>query len=94
LNQDIFAMKTKTKPETLPWNIVTKNLHGRELLRRKLRQKISKLERHLEHFPPGAVHLHIALERNPNKAHYTAALTLRVPSTSHSDKSAPDVMGL
>jgi len=86
-------MKTKTKLETLPWNLVTKNLHGHELLRKKLRQKISKLERHLKHFPSGTVHLHIALERNPKKENYAAALTLRVPSNIlRSEKSAPDVI--
>ena len=78
---------------TLPWNLVTKHLHGHELLRKKLRQKITKLEKHLKHFPPDTVHLHIALERHPQKEHYTAALTLRVPSNIlRSEKSAPDVI--
>src|SRR3989442_7428333 len=86
-------MKTERKYDTLPWNLVTKNLHGHELLRKKLRQKISKLERHLKHCPSGTVHLHIALERNPKKEHYAAALTLRVPSNIlRSEKSAPDVI--
>jgi ribosomal subunit interface protein len=77
----------------LKWNLVTRNLHGHELLRKKLRQKIAKLEKHLKHFPPDAVHLHIALERHPTKGHHTAALTLRVPSNIlHSEKSAPDVI--
>lgn len=31
--------------EELPWNLVTKNLRGHELLRKKLRQKISKQAR-------------------------------------------------
>jgi ribosomal subunit interface protein len=78
---------------TLQWNLVTKNLHGHELLRKKLRQKITKLERHLKHFPPDAVHLHIALERHPKKEIHTAALTLRVPSNIlRSEKSSPDVI--
>jgi len=86
-------MKTETKLETLPWNLVTKHLHGHELLRKKLRQKISKLERHLQHFPPDTVHLHIALERHPKKERYTAALTLRVPSKiMRGEKSGPDVI--
>lgn len=77
----------------LPWNLVTKNLHGHELLRKKLREKISKLERHLNHFPADAVYLHIMLERHPRKELHTAALTLRVPSNIlHSKKSAPDVI--
>ena len=77
----------------LPWNLVTKNLHGHELLRKKLREKISKLEKHLNHFPADTVHLHIKLERYPKKRLHIAALTLRVPSNIlRSQKSAPDVI--
>ncbi|HUA66672.1 MAG TPA: HPF/RaiA family ribosome-associated protein [Alphaproteobacteria bacterium] len=77
----------------LPWNLVTKNLHGHELLRKKLREKISKLEKHLKHFPADTVHLHIALERHPRREYYTAALTLRVPSNIlRSKKSGPDLI--
>jgi len=84
---------TKTHLTELPWNLVTKNLHGHEMLRKKLREKIFKLEKHLTHFPADTVHLHIALERHPRKAFHTAALTLRVPSNIlHSKKSASDVI--
>ena len=84
---------TRTHLTELPWNLVTKNLHGHELLRKKLREKIFKLEKHLTHFPADTVHLHIALERHPRKAFHTAALTLRVPSNIlHSRKSASDVI--
>jgi ribosomal subunit interface protein len=77
----------------LPWNLVTKNLHGHELLRKKIHQKISKLEIHLKHFPVGTVHLHIALERHPKREFYTAALTLRVPSNIlHSKSPRPDLI--
>jgi len=77
----------------LNWNVVTKNLHGHELLRKKLNEKIAKLEKHLKHFPPDTVHLHITLERHPKKEEYTAALTLRVPSNIlQSTKSADDVI--
>jgi ribosomal subunit interface protein len=87
------ANMTTTALTELPWNLVTRNLHGHELLRKKLRQKISKLERLLQHFPADAVHLHIALERNPKKEYYTAALTLRVPSNIlRSRKSSPDLI--
>jgi ribosomal subunit interface protein len=76
-----------------PWNFVTKNLVGHELVRKKFREKIGKLQSHLKHFPVDAVHLHIALERHPRKHHHTARLTLRVPSNIlHSEKSAPDVI--
>jgi ribosomal subunit interface protein len=82
-----------TKPATLLWNIVTKNLPGHGLLQKKIRVKITKLEKHLVHFPDGTVHLHIALERHREKEHYTARLTLRVPSNIlHFEKSAADVI--
>lgn len=77
----------------LPWNLVTKNLHGHELLRKKLREKITKLEKHLTYFPADTVHLHIALERHPRKEEYAAALTLRVPSNIlRSKKSGSDII--
>ena len=84
---------TKAHLTELPWNLVTKNLHGHQMLRKKLREKIFKLEKHLNHFPADTVHLHIALERHPRKVLHTAALTLRVPSNIlHSKKSASDVI--
>jgi ribosome-associated translation inhibitor RaiA len=55
-------MNTQSKLTTLPWNLVTRNLHGHELLRKKVHQKISKLEKHLCKFPQGTVHLHISLD--------------------------------
>jgi ribosomal subunit interface protein len=62
-------------------------------LRKKIHEKISKLGKHLEHFPSDTVHLHIALGRNPKKPLYTAALTLRVPSNIlRSEKSSPDLI--
>lgn len=77
----------------LQWNIVCKNFEVNDYLQKKIRQKISKLERHLKHFPPETVHLHIRLERNPKNEQYTAALTLRVPSNIiHSEKSGKDVV--
>ena len=64
----------------IPWNIVTKNLEGHELPAEKLRAKLAKFERHLQKFPPDAVHLQIILEKNAKKDCYTARLTLRMPS--------------
>jgi ribosomal subunit interface protein len=82
-----------TSLTTLPWNLVTKNLQVDGLLRKKLRQKITKLEKQLKHFPPDTVHLLVVLERQPKKPLHAAALTLRVPSNIlHSEKSAPDVI--
>jgi hypothetical protein len=56
-----------TTPNTIPWNLVTKNLQGSKLLHRKLHEKITKLKKHLIHFPPGAVHLQVVLEGHPKK---------------------------
>ena len=73
------------------WNVVTKNFHAHEQLRRKLRSKLTKLERHLQRFPHDAVHLQVALERHPKKDLFSAALSLRIPSTLlRSEKQAPD----
>lgn len=84
---------TSADTAKIPWNLVTKNLAGHELLRKKIREKISKLETHLKHFPTGAMHLHITLERHPRKTLFSSALTLRVPSNIlHSRKTAPDVI--
>ncbi len=82
-----------TTLKSLPWNLTTKNLQGRQGLHNKIDQKIAKLETHLQHFPTGSVHLTIALERHPRKPLFTARLNLRVPSnTLHSEKSAPDII--
>ena len=78
---------------TLPWNLATKDLHGHELLRKKLEEKIKKLEKHLQHYPAGSLHLQIVLERHPRKPLFVAKLTLRVPSNIlRSEKSAWDVI--
>ena len=76
---------------TLTWNLVTKHLHPHDQLQGKIREKISKLEQHLQHFPPDAVHLIVHLERHPRRENFTAALTLRLPSNIlHSHKTASD----
>ena len=62
------------------WNIVTKGFHAHEQVHQKVRSALSKLERHLEHFPADAVHLQVMLEKHPRKPEFTAALVLRVPS--------------
>lgn len=89
--ETIGAMADKVNQ--LQWNIVTKNFEVNQYLQKKIRHKITKLERHLKHFPSETVHLHIRLERNPKNEQYTAALTLRVPSNIiHSEKSGKDVV--
>jgi ribosome-associated translation inhibitor RaiA len=60
-------------------------------LQTKLEEKVAKLETHLEHFPPDAVHLHVHLERHPKREWFAAALTLRLPSNIlQSKKSGAD----
>ena len=54
---------------------------------------LTKLEKHLKHFPPDSIHLQIVLERHPKKPLHSAALNLRVPSNIlHSEKSSADVI--
>ena len=78
---------------TLSWNLATKDLHGHELLRNKLEEKIKKLEKHLQHYPAGSLHLQIVLERHPRKPLFVVKLTLHVPSNIlRSEKSAWDVI--
>ena len=75
----------------LKWNLVTKGMRPHAQLQNKLEQKIAKLEAHLEHFPPDAVHLQINLERHPKRVWFATALTLRLPSNVlESKKSGAD----
>ena len=65
---------------TLKWNLVTKGMRPLSQLQSKLEQKVAKLETHLAHFPPDAVHLQVNLERHPKREWFASALTLRLPS--------------
>ena len=80
------------KPEkSFSWNLVTKNFHAHEQLQQKLRQTLTKLQKHLEHFPSDALHLQVVLEKHPRKSEFTAGLVLRVPSNIlHSEHEARD----
>ena len=71
---------TAAVDHSFPWNVVARNFSPSPLLQAKLRQKISKLERHLAHFPPDAVHLQIVSQKNLKKTEFTTGLTLRLPS--------------
>ena len=76
---------------TLKWNLVTKGMRPHAQLQTKLEQKIAKLEAHLEHFPPDAVHLQVNMERHPKRVWFATALTLRLPSNVlQCKKSGPD----
>lgn len=76
---------------TLKWNLVTKHLTPHDQWRNKMQQKVAKLERHLEKFPPDAVHLHVGVQRHPRRELFDVELTLKLPAkTLHSAKSAID----
>jgi ribosome-associated translation inhibitor RaiA len=75
----------------LNWNLVTTGMRPHAQIRNKLQQKVEKLETHLEHFPPDAVHLLVHLRRQPRRVEFVAALTLRLPSNIlHAEKTGPD----
>ena len=75
----------------LNWNLTTKGMRPHGQLQTKLEEKVAKLESHLEHFPPDAVHLQVSLERHARKPLFAAALTLRLPSNIlQSEKMGPD----
>jgi ribosome-associated translation inhibitor RaiA len=76
---------------TLRWSLVTKGLRPHGQLKQKLQQKVRKLEKHLAHFPPDAVHLQVNLEKHPRKPVFAAGLTLRLPSNMlRAEKMAAD----
>ena len=65
---------------TLRWNLTTRSMRAHGQLRRKLQEKIRKLEAHLEHFPQDAVFLQVSLQSHPKKPWFGAGLTLYLPS--------------
>jgi ribosome-associated translation inhibitor RaiA/DNA-directed RNA polymerase specialized sigma24 family protein len=74
------------------WNIVTRNLRENPFLPERILRKIRALERHLQRFPPDAVHLVVEFERHARKEEHRAVLTLRLPShILHTDKSAKSI---
>lgn len=78
---------------SIHWNIITRNIQLNEQLQGEVRQKLTRLEEHIHHFPQDKVHLQIAFESQAEKPLCTAQLTLRVPSNIlHSEASAPDPM--
>ncbi len=75
----------------LNWTLVTKRMRPHAQMKNKLDEKISKLEKHIEHFPSDAVRLQVNLERHPRKLSFDAVLTLWLPSNVlRAEKSGPD----
>jgi ribosomal subunit interface protein len=64
----------------LNWTLFAKRMRPHAQMKNKLQDKISKLEKHIEHFPEDAVHLQVSLERHPKKLMFDAILTLKLPS--------------
>ncbi len=64
----------------LTWSMATKRFDRDRTLENRLREKLGELEKHLERFPPDAVHLNVGLERHSRRREFKAALTLRLPS--------------
>lgn len=62
------------------WNIVNRSGEAYDAVADRLRPKIAKLEKLLEHFPADAVHLQIVLDTRPADKTYEVSLNLRVPS--------------
>src|SRR5690349_20859142 len=78
---------------SIVWNIITRNIHADEQVRKEVRQKLAGLEKHLEVFPPTNLHLQVLLEKHPKKPLHTVELTLRLPANIlRSKRSAPDLM--
>jgi ribosome-associated translation inhibitor RaiA len=87
----VLPGQERVKPMTLKWSLVTKGMRPHEQLKAKLQQKITKLEAHLAHFPPDAVHLQVNLGRHSKREWFNAALKLRVPSNVlHAEKFGAD----
>jgi len=75
----------------LNWTLVAKHMRPHAQMKNKLQDKISKLEKHIEHFPEDAVTLQVSLERHPKKLMFDAILTLKLPSNVlRAQKSGPD----
>jgi ribosome-associated translation inhibitor RaiA len=75
----------------LKWSLLATGMRPHAQILNKLEQKIVKLETHLEHFPPDAVHLQVHLQRQPRNIGFLAALTLRLPSNIlRAQKVGPD----
>ncbi len=73
------------------WTLVTKRLRPHGQLLNKLDEKVQKLAKHIEHFPPDAVQLQVRIESQPRKTTFDVSLTLQLPSnTLRASKSGPD----
>src|SRR5581483_1605806 len=80
--------------KAISWNIVNKNVTPGLMVTEKLKRKVSALSRPLGRFPPGTVHLQVALEKLGKKRIYKVTFTLRLPSNIlHAEKTSHDLIG-
>jgi ribosomal subunit interface protein len=77
----------------ISWNIVNRNVSPGVTVREKLTRKITRLAKHLVHFPPESLHLQVVLEKLEKKHSFTVRMTLRLPSNIlHAKKSHEDLL--
>ena len=78
---------------SMSWNIVNNTGEAFAAVEPRIRTKISKLEKHLAHFPSKSVHLHIAINRNQRRKTYIITLNLRMPSNVlHAQKASSSMV--
>ena len=69
-------------------NIVNRNISPGLTAKEKLTRKITRMAKHLVHFPPQSPHLQVVLEKLEKKHSFTVRMTLRLPSNIlHAEKS-------
>jgi ribosomal subunit interface protein len=72
----------------ISWNIVNRNISPGLTAKEKLTRKITRMAKHLVHFPPQSLHLQVVLEKLEKKHSFTVRMTLRLPSNIlHAEKS-------
>jgi ribosomal subunit interface protein len=72
----------------ISWNIVNRNVSPGRTVKEKLTRNITRLAKHLVHFPPESLHLQVVLEKLERKHSFTVRMRLRLPSSIlHAEKS-------
>ena len=72
----------------ISWNIVNLNVSADLAVKEKLTRKITRLAKHLAHFPPESLHLQVVLEKLEKEHSFAVRMTLRLPSNIlHAEKS-------
>jgi ribosomal subunit interface protein len=78
----------------ISWNIVNRNVCPGLAVKEKLTRKITRLAKHLVHFPAESLHLQVVLEKVEKKHNFTVRMALRLPSNIlHAEKSHEHLLG-